>query len=343
MSSVANQKEETRTMPAPQDVRRFPLIKVGRLMDRSVILNLLRATQSSDLEGLKSICVRTVPDRSTRKRERRWGGIRGQQAGHGDEGTSRVWIYLWGITQSVLKEFGYGHSNLYDSFIEKLAAVLYHEVGHHVHSKTAEYKALHAQLKSLTAKLRSVKKKQIAPAQFPPLNPQMDECWNIKSQCDALRDEVERFADQYAENVLSKARETGLLNAHPTDICFFKIIRDKYIESWFKYYYEMKQRGKRQCIGWPTILGVFDHLRKCKLGRGVKYNLREMFKGIYGNIPERNELRRFKRIALTHLKPFWYVSKGGRKYAYFTEAQMRGFLEVLKGSREEESEENENE
>jgi hypothetical protein len=308
-------------------------IKVGKLIDRSVILNLLKAVPTSDLEGLKSICVRTVPHRPTRKRERRWGRIHGQHAGHGDDGTSRVWIYLWGITQSVLGEFGYGHSNLYDSFVEKLATVLYHEVGHHVHSKTAEYKVLDAQLKSLTAKLQRMKKKQIAPSQFPPLNPKMDQYWNIKRQCDALSDEFERLADEYAQNALSKATEMALLNAHPRDIRFFNIIRDKWIESWFKDYYKMKQRGRIQYIGWPTMLGIFDHLRKCKLGGGVKYNLREMFIKIYGRYPEKNELGRFKRFALKYVKPLWYVSERGRKYAYFTEAQMKELKRRFYGRR----------
>jgi len=65
-----------------------------------------------------------------------------------------------------------------------------------------------------------------------------------------------------------------------------------------------------------------DHLRTIKIGNGIKYNLREVFTEIHARSPDRKEYRRFKRFLLKHVEPFWYVSKVGRKYAYFNESQM---------------------
>jgi hypothetical protein len=307
-------------------------IKVGKLMDKSVILNLLKAVPTSDLEGLKSICARTVPHRATKKRERRWGGICGQHAGYCDEGTSIVWIYLWGITQAVFKEFTYGHSNLYDLFIERLAGTLYHEIGHHVHSKTKEYKVLEAQMTKLKVKLRRPKTKTITLLDGEKIHVYTDEYEEIKRKYNCLKDKVEDFAEKYAEATMEKAREMNLLEGPPPkDIRFFKIMRDKFIVSWLRHRTEMQREGHERWIGWPVILGVFDHLRKCKLGPHVKYNLREMFVEIYGNQPEGNKQRLFKMIAFAHLKPFWHVSKRGRKYAYFTKAQMNNLKRRLRG------------
>ena len=113
----------------------------------------------------------------------------------------------------------------------------------------------------------------------------------------------------------------NLLEApQPTDILFFKKKRDRHIKKIFKYRYKDRREGRRP--DWSSILAVFDHLRKCRLGNRVKYNLREVFVKIYERTPDRNELRRFKRFVLKHVEPFWYVSKTGMKYAYFNEAHM---------------------
>ena len=299
-------------------------IKVGRLISKNVVTKLLRAVPLGDLEGLKSICVRTVPHKATKKSYRRWGGLHGEHDGHADEGTSRIWIFLWGITTSVLKHFCYGNSNLYDSFIETFALTLYHEIGHHVHSKTEDYKKIHRQLEIYNKKMGRTRKTTIILVSGRSYHVYTDEYMALKRKRSDLKEEIEKVAEEYSKEVLSTAKHMKLLDdPSPTDLRFFNMMRDRMISDRMTRYEEKKREGKLGEIAWGSMLALFDHLRKCKLGNGVKYNLREIFVEIYGcRHPIRNDLRRFKRFALKHVKPFWYVSKRGRKYAYFTEAQM---------------------
>lgn len=281
-------------------------IKVGKLMSRSLILKLLEAVPPQDLEGVKSICVRTVPPKSVKKKIRRWGGLMGQQLSHEDKGTSGIRLFLHGITNYVFKQFTYGNSNLYDSFIEFFASVLYHEVGHHVHSKGDEYHILTAQHKKNKEKLRKAKK---------------EDYLKVQTELDSIEGKIEAYANEYEKKTISTSRSMNLLEApQPKDIPFFKIMRDRHINETFQCLDEARRAGRNP--GWSRILPVFDHLRKCRLGNGVKYNLREVFVKIYERTPDRNELRRFKRFVLKHVEPFWYVSKTGMKYAYFNEAHM---------------------
>jgi len=290
-------------------------------MSRTVITKLLQAVPPQDLKGLKSICIRTVPHKATKKRCRRWGGLHGQFNGHGDEGTGRVWVYLWSITKRVFREFRYGNSNLYDSFMERFAATLYHEIGHHVHSKTEEFKRLEAKMKRLNAKMRRIKKTTTITCNGEKFIVFTNEYQNLRNEKAIIEEEIEKPAKEYAERMLAKAREMSLLQPpHPTGIRFFNIMRDRMISDWMTRYEENKREKER--VAWAGMHALFDHLRKCKLGNGVKYNLREIFVKIYADYPEKNELRRFKRFVLKHVKPFYYVSRSGRKYGYFTEAQM---------------------
>lgn len=61
-------------------------IKVGKLMNRSLILKLLEAVPPQDLERLKSICVRTVPTKYIKKKIRNWAwglcGVVRARSGH---------------------------------------------------------------------------------------------------------------------------------------------------------------------------------------------------------------------------------------------------------------------
>jgi len=175
-------------------------------MSRNVVKKLLRAVPSEDLKGLKSICVRTVPHKATKKQNKRWGGIYGQHH------ESKVWIYLWSITYNTLKKCSYRHSNLYDYFIQNFAKTLYHEIGHHVHSKTEEYKAVDARLEKMRAKMRrmKLKTKPMALPNGDVVHVYTDEYLKIKKECDCLKDKIEEFAEKYAELTLQKARQMNL-------------------------------------------------------------------------------------------------------------------------------------
>ncbi len=281
-------------------------IKVGKLMSRSLILKLLEAVPPQELEGLKSICVRTVPSKSVKKKHRRWWGLMGQQFSHDDKGTSGIRLFLHGITNYVLNRFKYGNNNIYDSFIEFFASVLYHEVGHHVHSQGNEYHILIAQYKKNKEKLRKAKKEDYV---------------KIQTELDSIEGKIEDFADEYEKKMISISKGMNLLEVPiPNDIMFFEIMRERHINKIFRHLDKDRRAGRKP--SWTNTLAVFDHLRKCRLGNGVKYNLREVFVKIYERTPDRNELRRFKRFVLKHVEPFCYVSRTGMKYAYFNEGHM---------------------
>ena len=70
------------------------------------------------------------------------------------------------------------------------------------------------------------------------------------------------------------------------------------------------------------MYAVLDHIRKCGLGPHVKYNLRELYKGIFDEEPTKKGLQKFKRASMKVVDPIYYVSKTGRKYAYFSDEEF---------------------
>ena len=306
-------------------------IKVGNLIERTIIKKLLSAVPPRDLEGLISICIRTVVHKFQKKKYPRWGGALGQFNGRANKETGRIWLYLWGIQSKTFKDFHYANSNLYINFIKNLASTLYHEIGHLKHSKTKEYKKQKEKLGKLTDKRRLLLRKIDPTIKFNPYEniiyiyrktptPLDIEYKKAVSQIDKIGELIEGYANNYSKTIMEKAEKLNLFERPaPNEIRFFSIIRQKHLDYWFKQRELM--RTDKKSGGWGHMLAVFDHIRKCKID--AKYNLRELFNEIYDNAyPYKNRLRRFKRFILKHVTPIWYISKTGRKYAYFNDKHL---------------------
>jgi hypothetical protein len=86
--------------------------------------------------------------------------------------------------------------------------------------------------------------------------------------------------------------------------------------------YEAEKRNPEFLGCWGKITGIFDHLRKVKLGKNAKYNLNEAFTQIFGVPIEKKNAAQFRSEVLKIVTPIYYVSKRNRRYAYFTHAQV---------------------
>jgi hypothetical protein len=289
-------------------------LKVGKLLKRRVLVNLLKVIPPEDLEELKSVCLKTVPPKRYRELDRCWGSVLGVHFGTAKGGNSRVQLFLWALAQSAIKEFNYTNSNAFKIFMEKLASTLYHEVGHHVHSKTLEYAQLEEERNRIVKLLRSFAKKNIAREDEAAVTQTRDRLFKID-------DTFENFAQTYAETLLRKATELHLLSVKPDDALFFKIQFDRFVHGCMELY--EKNRHDREAIGmWSKITGVFDYLRKRKLGKKELYNVTEAFMMIFDVPPEKKLVAKFKTEALKHVKPLFYLSRAQRKFAYFTPAHI---------------------
>jgi len=288
-------------------------LKVGKLLKRRVLVNLLKVIPPEDLEELKSVCLKTIPPKRYRELDRYWGNMLGVHFGTAKEGNSRVQLFLWALAQSAIKEFNYTNSNAFKIFIEKLASTVYHEVGHHVHSKTLEYAQLAEERNRIGKLLRSFARKNVA---------REDEAvTQARDRLFKIDDTVEKFAQVYAGTMLRKATELHLLSVKPNDALFFKIQFDRFVHECMELY--EKNRHNREFIGmWSKITGVFDYFRKRKLGKKELYNVTEAFTMIFDIPPEKKLVAKFKTEALKHVKPLFYLSRAQRKFAYFTPAHI---------------------
>jgi hypothetical protein len=288
-------------------------LKVGKLLKRRVLVDLLKVVPPDDLEELKSVCLKTVPPRRYREQDLHWGALFGVQCGAAKKGNSRVQLFLWALSQGAIKEFNYTNSNAFKIFAEKLADTLYHEVGHHVHSKTLEYAQLAEERDRIVKLLRSLAKKNAA---------REDEAVvQAQSRLFKIEGAVEKFAQTYAKTMLQKATEQHLLHVKPNDALFFKIQFDRFVHKCMDIY--EKNRHNREFVGmWGKITGVFDYLRKRKLGKKELYNVTEAFTTIFGVPPDKKLVAKFKTEALKRVKPLFYVSKAQRRFAYFTPAHI---------------------
>jgi hypothetical protein len=188
-----------------------------------------------------------------------------------------------------------------------LAETLYHEVGHHVHSKTAEYQKIQNRLAQLRRKLG---------------RKGADESRGDKRHERArffeLGQALEDFANSYACRSLQKAEALGLMDkTQKEDVLFFKIMCDRFVKEVIKHY-------EQERVSYPCgkLVAVFDFLRKQKLG-GLHYNLTEAYLSIFGQEPNKATMSRFRADACRLVHPTEYTSKRGRKTLYLSQAQIQ--------------------
>jgi hypothetical protein len=214
------------------------------------------------------------------------------------------------MSQSVINEFNYTNSNAFSSFMEKLADTAYHEIGHHVHSKTEEYLKLDGERSRLLAKLRCMKG-----------TPDENAAARVRCRILNIEYKVEDYARAYAADLLPKATALQLLNATPENMLFFKIQFDRFRHECMEIY--EKNRHDKDFIGmWSQITGIFDYIRKRKISDEELYNVRETFELIFDASPEKRLVTKFKAAALKQVNPLFYTSKTNRKFAYFTQAHV---------------------
>jgi len=292
-------------------------LKVGKMVKRQIVTMLLSAVPAEDLNELKSIYLKSIPPKSYRKQTRFWGGLMGVHLGSARANNSRIQLYMWGISKSVLDRFRCGNSNAYHSFLNQLANTLYHEIGHHVHSKTDEYAKLETERERLMKTWRKAINKSTAPEEEKSKTVQQ-----LNSRLSEIGSAVEDYAKKYAEAIMKNASELGLLDdARPVYFAFFKVQFDHFVHECMDIY--ERNRGNKGFVGmWGQITGIFEYLRKQKVGNGAKYTVAEAFEAIF-NVPSEPKLvAKFKIDALKLVKPYFYISKSGRKFAHFTQAQV---------------------
>jgi hypothetical protein len=244
---------------------------------------------------------------------RRWGGLMGHMQGHKDGG-STIQLIMWGITHSALGKFGRQNSNLYQIFVAETAETLYHEIGHHVYCQSSDYKEFKEQFRVLGAAEKRAKTPE--------------EQRRIGLELCRIEDQFEAFAENYAKKIMQHARKLNLLpKIKPRDVRYFKIQRDRFIYGWLGVFQEAKKGNAMG--GWSKILGIFDHLRKMRLGKRAEYSLYETFISVFGVRPKKDELRRFRKIAV-QAKPLMYVSPAKRHYPYFSEAKVKRIKALVK-------------
>lgn len=275
------------------------IIETGRLMSKTVITKLLKAVPNCYLKKVKEVIVTPNPDKEFKKENPRWGGVWGTC----NKRKGIIFIYVLSITRHISNELYRGrNSNWYHSAIEKIARTIYYEIG------------------ALNFRARA------------------------KSRLD------------FEEKMIKKAHKKNLLGVpNLKKIRFLKMRRDICINSCMELLREEREFNR-------VLLPAVEHLRKVKLGLNYKYSISELydarFSGIQGKFGEKtteqlkgvhlpdytkrilwdkeshrlfyNSTACFKRRVLKIVKGGYYISKTGRKYAYFTDKDLGRLRKKMK-------------
>ncbi len=266
-------------------------IKTGRLMNPKIVEDLLGVIPPEDLRSLNEVEVRLSPGKDEQAKAP-WRGSKIQYpAGYYAHSERRIRVHLLSIVSRASGYFGPINNNLYDLMFEEFAKTFYHEAGHHSRNKNGE-------LERFAGELERLKKSD----------------WGLAYRLDR---EAENAADDYRSRMIKLARKSGLLETPPwKDVPFFKLWHDRFVKQ------VLGAPKEHRC--WHDFVGVCHYIRKCKIGKGVKYSFPELFYKVPGKYPHgaSRKLARFKRFVLKHVQPRYYISPTGRKYAYFTDADL---------------------
>jgi hypothetical protein len=283
-------------------------IRVGKLIKRDVIKRLLSIIPKDDLVGLKSVICKATLLKPKLMSRRDW-NIHGIYAKGGS-----VYIQLWPAKNNAINRFSPHNSSIIDLFVREVAEILYHEIGHHKHSKTNEYKMAVARIKEICDREREKIKQQGC------LN---KEIWELNEKKWELEQFIEKYANDYSEEMMQKAKEARILIGYkPSDVPYFSVFKSMFFGRMLN----------SQIIRWRSInYALADYIRKCKLK--AQYNWVELYIELTGKVSKTNwdiDKRQFKQFVLEHVEPLYYITKSGRKYAYFTEGDYLKLRDIWK-------------
>lgn len=269
-------------------------IDTGNLISKTIVRSMLRHIPKTDLRGLSKIKIMLRPPRSERSRY-----------GFGDYhyATKVARVFLWSIKESVVKDM-LRDNNYYHVFLKEIASTLYHEIGHHVHYHQGNGKIL-------SQRHDTLQKKADNPATNGEHSSKLhSEMWDIHK-------EMEKFANDYMDKFIVSYNPS-----RPAfrNIRFIKIFRERLVNA------QMNSLRQSNQFSFHNM-AVIEHLRKCKLSKKPLYSITEICEHLNTSFWSHRSLkvryrRKIKQECLKIAKPVYYVSKGKRKYAYFTKAQF---------------------
>lgn len=279
-------------------------ITTGRLISKQVIFDIIKPIPKKYLK-VKNIIVSVVPDKKVKKEHYRWGGLTAQV----DPDKKEIKLYMYAIGEKINDRFRNNNNNWYHTAIKELADNIYWGIATLNVKKELKKKVLLVQL--LTKRLETTGQKA------------------------GVFDKIPK----------------------PSRIKFLKIWRDNHFDLNLRFL----RSGEVFRTSW---LPYIDHLRKVRLGLRYKYNFPQLlgefskdlgkliqvrlavdklYDGFHLNPTSKDEviwndtkrlyqrnLKIFKEKVIKILKPKYYVSKRGYKYAYFTDKHLIKLKKELK-------------
>jgi len=272
----------------------------GNLISSKIIRAMLRFLPTKDLKNLEEIKILLKPSKKERRSMRRYG----QGVYSPDERV--ISLYLWSIRDQVIRHVPV-ENNYYHAFLESIASVLFHEIGHHRHF-------IHGNGMSLSRREDKLLKKS-------DLAIDTKEKTRFSHQAFLLHRQIEDYANAYEKKYIS--RYSVVLPSFK-DIRFIKIFRESWVDWGMS---TLRQNGLFDF----HVMAVIQHLRKCKLSKESLYSVSELcdkwsvLSFDCSNF-RRGFRRKIRRVALLLEKPLVYVSKQKRVFYYFTNQQIQRLL-----------------
>lgn len=270
----------------------------GNLISPDIIRDMLSYLPKRDLIGLKEIRIMLRPPI---KKQRRYGFGDYHYPG------KKIRIFLWSIKQHIVRYIT-SDNNYYHAFLEQIAHTLFHEVGHHVDF-------VYGDLKGQSDKEEKLREKKDKIKDYRDKNYQI-----LYRQICEISSNIEKFARDYSDDYIKRYNpELPSFKKIP----FIKIYREKYVDL------VMDSLRKSSRFDYHDM-AVIEHLRKCKISKYALYSVTEVCNKLNVSFHRfhssqktvQNFRQKIKRVCLKVEAPLFYVSKKGRRYAYFTKEQV---------------------
>jgi len=334
-------------------------IKCGNLVTKQFIRHLLSFVPESDLKGLVSIVIKVHSPKGKYMSGRYHFSKDGKRFG-------RVFVYCLQIETGARYNWRGNNSNLFRLYMLEFANTFFHELGHHkdfIHGKLLEVahkgieinkriRNLQRQVRRLITKREPAMKElndvaiqftllhrfDTTPSevdlQTQRLRGTLSELEKLQVERWKMHEASERYANEYAEKCLVEAINSGLITSEFSDMPFFGVMQKKVVHDTLDFIHSKPREsvwsGNVICIG--ELLAVLVMLRKRRLskqhGVRVEYSYHELME----EVKKRNHTcafpKGFKKVLLSVVEPYVYVSEKGRHYAYFSEEQIKKACEI---------------